>query len=197
MSQVTTVIYTQAHRIEGDLLVTERLSEKLNDPLTDFIELRNACVTNLLHDAADPGVMWPVATIPKAMIVLATLDMHNHESGQTRIDKLRPKTDSQVGVIVGSIEVYGTGHLQSRDNPTLVLSSQLQSFFPVTDAMILLSQRQCDNRIVTGLALVNRGMIQAFTLSTEINSLTATTSPSVSTNEGSSSGLGLDYSLTG
>ena len=164
MSQVTTAFYTQAHRIEGELLVTERLSEKLNDPLTDFIELRDARITSLLHDAGGPGVMWPVATIPKSTILLATLDMTEHESRQTRIDKVQSKTGSEVGAIVGSIEVYGTGHLQFSGAPTRVLTTQLQPFFPVTDATILLSQRQGDNRIGTGLALVNRGMVRAFTL---------------------------------
>lgn len=198
MSQVTAVFYTQAHRIEGDLRVVERLSEKLNDPLTDFIEIRSARVVNLLQDDADQGIMWPVVTIPKAAILLATLDMQNHESGQTRIDKLRPKTDSQVGVIVGSIEVYGTGHLQCHGDPTRVLTSQLQSFFPITDATILLSQRQSDNCIVTNLALINRSMIRAFTLSIETNGLAARTNPLVSANEGSSpSGSGRHYSLAG
>ena len=109
MSQVHTAFYTQAHRIEGELVVTERLSEKLNDPLTDFIELREARITSLLHDAGGPGVVWPVATIPKSTILLATLDMQEHESRQTRIDKVQSKKGSEVGAIVGSIEVYGTG----------------------------------------------------------------------------------------
>lgn len=165
MSQVTTAFYTQAHRIEGELFVNERLSEKLNDPLTDFIELRDARITSLLHDDKAPGVVWPVATIPKATILIATLDMREHESRQTRIDKVQSKKGSEVAAIVGSIEVYGTGHLQFSGAPTLVLTTQLQSYFPVTNATILLSQREGDNRIETGLALVNRSMIRAFTLS--------------------------------
>jgi len=164
MSQVTTAFYTQAHRIEGVLLVTERLSEKLNDPLTDYIELSNARITSLLHDAGGPGVVWPIATIPKATILVATLDMQEHESRQTRIDKVQSKKGSEIGAIVGSIEVYGTGHLQFTGAPTRVLTTQLQPYFPVTNATILLSQRQGDNHIDTGLALVNRSMIRAFTL---------------------------------
>lgn len=164
MSQVTTAFYTEAHRIEGVLVVTERLSEKLNDPLTDYIELRDVRITSL-HDAGGPGVVWPVATIPKATILIATLDMQEHESRQTRIDKVQSKKGSEIGAIVGSIEVYGTGHLQFTGAPTRVLTTQLQPYFPVTNATILLSQRQGDNRIDTGLALVNRSMIRAFTLS--------------------------------
>ncbi|MGZ0179043.1 MAG: hypothetical protein ACKVIQ_19420 [Acidimicrobiales bacterium] len=165
MSQVTTAFYTEAHRIEGELVVTERLSEKLNDPLTDFIELRGARITSLLHDVDGPGVVWPVATIPKSTILVATLDMQEHESRETRIDKVQSKKGSEVGVIVGSIEVYGTGHLQFTGPPTRVLTTQLQSYFPVTNAVILLGQRQGDNRRGTGLALVNRSMIRAFTMS--------------------------------
>lgn len=165
MSQVTTAFYTQAHRIEGELVVTERLSEKLNDPLTDYIELRDARITSLMHDNNGPAVNWPVATIPKRSILVATLDMKEHESRQTRIDKVQTKRGSQVGAIVGSIEVYGTGHLQFTGAPTRVLTTQLQPYFPVTDATILLSQRLGDNRIGTGLALVNRALIRAFTLS--------------------------------
>lgn len=164
MSQVRTAFYTQAHCIEGELVVTERLSEKLNDPLSDFIELRDVRITSLAHDAEAPAVKWPVATIPKATILLATLDMPEHESRQTRIDKVQTKKGSEVGAIVGSIEIYGTGHLQFTGAPTRVLTSQLQSYFPITDATILLSQRQVDNRISTGVALVNRSMVRAFTL---------------------------------
>jgi hypothetical protein len=164
MSQVTTSFYTQAHRIVGDLLVTERLSDKLNDPLTDFIELRDARISSLMQATTDSGVNWPVATIPKSTILLATLDLEGHESRQTRIDKVQSKKGSEVGAIVGSIEVYGTAHLNFSGAPTRVLTTQLQSFFPITDATILLSQRQQNNRVGTGLALVNRAMIEAFTL---------------------------------
>lgn len=165
MSQVNTAFYTEAHRIEGELLVTERLSDKLNDPLTDFIELRKARIVSLTQNSDGAGVVWPVATIPKSTILLATLDVQKHESRQTRVDKVQSKKGSQVGAIVGSIEVYGTGHLQFSGAPTQVLTSQLQSFFPVTNATILLSQREGDNRISTGLALVSRTMVRAFTLS--------------------------------
>lgn len=164
MSQVTTVFYTQSHRIEGELLVTERLSEKLNDPLTDYIEMRTARISSLFHDDEAGAVQWPVATIPKSSILLATLDQVEHESRRTRIDKVQSKKGSQVGAIVGTIEVYGTGHLQLAGSPTRVLTTQLQPFFPITEATILLSQVKGDNRVGTGLALVNRAMIRAFTL---------------------------------
>ena len=142
----------------------ERLSEKLNDPLTDYIELRNARISSLTHDATAPAVSWPSATIPKSGILLATLDTDEHENRSSRIDKLQSKTGSQVGAIVGSIEVYGTGHLRFTGSAARVLASQLQPFFPITNATLLLSQRQADNRVATGLALVNRDWIRAFTL---------------------------------
>lgn len=164
MSEVTTAFYTQSHCIEGELVVTERLSEKLNDPLTDFIEMRNARISSLSHDTGAPAVTWKTATIPKSAILLATLDMQEHESRATRIDKVQTKKGSQVGAIVGSIEVYGTGHLQFTGSASRVLNSQLQPYFPVTGAVVLLSQRQSNNRIATGLALVNRSMVRAFTL---------------------------------
>jgi len=164
MSRVTTAFFTQAHRIAGQLTVTERLSEKLNDPLTDFIELTDVRISSLLKSDNAPSVIWPMAAIPKKVILLATLDMQEHESRQTRIDKVQAKKGSEVGAVVGTIEVYGTGHLQFDGAPTRVLTSQLQPFFPITDATILLSQREIDSRMSTGLALVNRELIQAFTL---------------------------------
>jgi hypothetical protein len=165
MSQVTTTFYTQSHRLEGDLVVTERLSEKLNDPLTDFIELRDARISSLARSSAAAAVSWPVATIPKSAILLATLDMQQHESRQTRIDKVQSKQGSQVGAIVGTIEVYGTGHLRFSGSAARVMSSQLQPFFPITNAVLQFSQREEDNRVGTGLALINRDMVRAFTLS--------------------------------
>ena len=164
MDLVTTAFFTMSHRIEGELTVRTRLSEKLNDPLTDYIELREARISSLTHDANAPAVTWPNATIPKSGILLATLDTEEHENRQSRIDNLQSKTGSQVGAIVGSIEIYGTGHLRFSGSATRVLSTQLQPFFPITHATLLLSQRQADNRIATGLALVNRDWIRAFTL---------------------------------
>jgi len=165
MSQVTTTFYTQAHRIDGELIVNERLAEKLNNPLTDFIELRKVTISSLLRSTEAPAITWPVASIPKHSILLATLDMREHESRQTRIDKVQTKKGSQVGAIVGSIEVYGTGHLQFTGAPTQILSTQLQPFFPVTNATLLLSQSDHGNRVGTGLALINREQVLAFTLS--------------------------------
>lgn len=167
MSQVTTTFYTQSHRIEGELRVSERLSEKLNDPLTDFIELRKARISSLGHSSAAAAVCWPVATIPKSAMLMATLDMQEHESRQTRVDKVQSKQGSQVGAIVGTIEVYGTGHLRFKGSAARVMSTQLQPFFPITNAVLQLSQRETDNRIGTGLALINRDMVQAFTLLSE------------------------------
>ena len=164
MSQVTTTFYTNSHRIQGELRVTERLSEKLNNPLTDFIELSEARISSLAHSSQAAAVSWPLATIPKSAILMATLDMEEHESRQTRIDKVQSKTGSQVGAIVGTIEVYGTGHLRFTGSAARVMSSQLQPFFPVTNAVLQLSQREDDNQIGTGLALINRDMVQAFTL---------------------------------
>lgn len=164
MSQVTTTFYTQSHRIVGDLLVSERLSEKLNNPLTDFIELRDARTSSLGNALGAAAVSWPVATIPKSAILLATLDMEEHESRRTRIDKVQSKQGSRVGAIVGTIEVYGTGHLRFSGSAAQVMTSQLQPFFPVTNAVLQMSQREKDNRIGTGLALVNRDKVQAFTL---------------------------------
>jgi hypothetical protein len=62
MPQVITAFYTEAHRIEGELVLSERLSEKLNDPLTDYIELRDTRITSLLHNSGSPVMKWPVAT---------------------------------------------------------------------------------------------------------------------------------------
>ena len=164
-SFVNVVFYTQSHRIVGDLLVTERLSEKLNDPLTDYIEMQHVKISSLRHTGQENVVQWEAATIPKSSILVATLDRPEHESRQSRIDKVQVKRGGAVAAIVGTIEVYGTGHLQFTGSATRVLNSQLQSFFPITDAMVILSQRSDDNRIETGLALVNRSMVAAFTLS--------------------------------
>lgn len=163
MSSVSVVFYTVAHRIDGQLLVRERLSERLNDPLTDFLELTGVSITSLTHENAAP-VRWAVATIPKQSILVATLDNPEGENRQSRIDKVQVKRGSQVGAIVGSIEVYGTGHIVFTGAPQRVLTTQLSPFFPVTDATILLSQRIAENRIQSPVALVNRSMVQAFTL---------------------------------
>ena len=163
-SKVSAVFYTVSHRIEGNVLLNERLSEKLNDPLTDFLEIADVRMSSLTAGAEADTVQWPVATIPKATVLLATLDLDKHESRQTRIDKVQAKRGSSVGAVVGTIEVYGTGHIQFTGAPSRVLTSQLSPFFPVTEATIILSQREDNNRIETSVALVNRAQVQVFTL---------------------------------
>lgn len=165
VSNVSTVLYTAAHRIEGTVNLRERLSEALNDPLTAYLELVDATVSSLTNQK-DSEVYWPTATIPKETVLVATLDLgaDEHESAATRFDKGKRKAGSEVGAIVDSIEIYGTAHLIFQGSPHRVLTSQLSVFFPVTDAMIILSQRSEDNRVETQLALVNRDKIRAFTL---------------------------------
>jgi hypothetical protein len=163
VSSVSAVFYTSAHRIEGLISLRERLSEALNDPLTDYIDIADARISSL-GNSAKSEVIWPKATIPKKTVLVATLDLTGHESSNTRIDKAKPKSGSQVGAIVDSIEVYGTGHLTFQGDAKRVLTTQLSMFFPVTDATIILSHRIEDNRFDTGLALVNREKVRAFTL---------------------------------
>lgn len=141
----------------------ERLSEALNDPLTDYVDLVDARISSL-GNAQMSEVVWPTATIPKKTVLVATLDIDAHESSTTRIDKAKRKSGGQVGAIVDTIEIYGTGHLTFQGDAKRVLTTQLSTFFPVTEASIILSQRTEDNRIDTQLALVNREKIRAFTL---------------------------------
>jgi hypothetical protein len=164
MSSVPVVFYTNAHRIEGTLKLRERLSDALNDPLTDFLEIHQASISSLSNRERSE-VAWPTATIPKKTLLVATLDLEEHESRSTRIDKgTKKKLGGEVGAIVDSIEVYGTAHLIFQGSPHRVLTTQLSMFFPITDATIMLSQRSDNNRIETHLALVNRDKIEAFTL---------------------------------
>lgn len=162
MSVVSAVLYTISHRIVGMIRLKERLAEALNDPLTDFVEMTEVRIASIF----DPNwneVAWPVATIPKERVLAATLDVEGHESSQTRIDKVTRKAGRQLGAVVGSLEVYGTGHLNFQGHPTSVLTTQLNSFFPVTDATILIGGYG-NHRIETQVALVNREQVQAFTL---------------------------------
>ena len=48
MSVATAVFYTDAHRITGTLHLRERLSEALNDPLTDYLELQDVQISKLV-----------------------------------------------------------------------------------------------------------------------------------------------------
>lgn len=164
MSSVPVVFYTNAHRIAGTVTLRERLSEALNDPLTDYLEVAEATISSL-RAPESTEVQWPTATIPKKTLLVATLDLSEHESMATRIDKgQRKKVGSEVGAIVDSVEIYGTAHLIFQGSPMRVLANQLSVFFPVTDATIILSQRTESNRIETHLALVNRDKIEAFTI---------------------------------
>ena len=83
--------------------------------------------------------MWPIATIPKAAILAGharyaeSRERPRHGSDKLRAEDGQPGTSERS---LGPIEVYGTGHLQFVDTPTRVLTDQLQSYFPVTNATI-------------------------------------------------------------
>ena len=58
MSQVTVVLYTDAHRITGEIALKERLSDALNDPLETHIEISDVRVAKLV-DPLLQEVQWP------------------------------------------------------------------------------------------------------------------------------------------
>lgn len=160
------MLYTSSHRIEGQVHLRERLSEALNDPLTDYLELTDAKISSL-NDPGRSEVIWPNATIPKKTILIASLDLNEeeHESAATRFDKSKRKKGSDIGAIVDSIEIYGTAHLIFNGSARRVLTNQLKVYFPVTDATVILSHSGHNSRIEAKLALVNRDKIRAFMLS--------------------------------
>lgn len=162
MSLASVVFYTDAHRITGLINLRERLSEALNDPLTDYLELNDVRISKLV-DPERRSVQWPSTVIPKNEIIIATLDIDHHESEKTRVDKLTQKADNQIGCVVGTIELYGTGHITNVSTARDVLMNQLPSFFPVTNATLLFPAA-VDSRLETPLALANRAAIRAFAL---------------------------------
>ena len=162
MSLASVVFYTDAHRITGTIHLRERLSEALNDPLTDYLELQDVRISKLV-DPDLTQVQWPATVIPKNDIVIATLDTEQHESAQTRRDKVTQKADTKLGCLVGTIELYGTGHINFMSTPREVLLHQLTPFFPVTDATMLFPAAT-DSRLETQLALANRTKLKAFAL---------------------------------
>ena len=162
MSLASVVFYTEAHRITGNVFLRERLNEALNDPLTDYLELNDVRISKLV-DPTRAEVQWPATVIPKNQIMIATLDSHQHESQSTRVDKVTRKEGQQLGCIVGTIEIYGTGHVQFASSAREVLMNQLPSFFPVTDATLLFPAAS-DSRLDTNLALANRAAVRAFAL---------------------------------
>lgn len=162
MSLASVVFYTEAHRITGNVLLRERLNEALNDPLTDFLELNDVRISKLV-DPTRVEVQWPNTVIPKNEILIATLDSQEHESQSTRVDKVTHKEGQQVGCIVGTIELYGTGHIHFSSSARDVLMNQLPLFFPVTGATLLFPAA-IDSRLDTNLALANRAAVNAFAL---------------------------------
>lgn len=162
MSLVNVVLYTDAHRITGNMALRERLSDALNDPLDTFVDLVDVRVSKLV-DPTRVEVQWPDTVIPKKDIVMATLDTPRHESATTRVDKVQQKAGTKFGCVVGAIELYGTGHLDFVSSARDVLLHQLPHFFPVTDALLIFPAA-ADSRIGTQLALANRMHVKAFAL---------------------------------
>lgn len=164
MSNVPAVVYTDAHMIAGHVLVKERLQELLVDRLTDFLDLTDVTISSL----SQPDRMAttaPKVTVPKPKIAVVTMDMPTHESEETRRNKQSPKSGSKVCAIVEGLEIFGTAHLNSAgDLASRILTQQLRSFFPITDASLVLTHRETNNTLSTQLVLVNRERVNAFVL---------------------------------
>lgn len=163
MMRVQAVVYTDSHMIAGTVTVKERLQEVLKEKLSDYLDLIDAVTTPLI--TPERAERSPKVTVPKHRIAIVTLDLPLHENPEARINKGAVKSGTEVCAIVKGIEVYGTAHLSSSsDLASRILTHQLASFFPITGASIVLTQRPFGNTFSTGLALVNRDEISVFSL---------------------------------
>lgn len=150
--------------VTGQILVKERLQELLVDPLTDYLDLTEVTVTSLSQPERPP-IIAPKVTVPKPKIAVVTMDVPTHESAETRRNKVSQKAGSKVCAIVEGLEVFGTAHLNSAgDLASRILTHQLRSFFPITDATLVLTHRNTEAVLSTQLVLINRSQVNTFIL---------------------------------
>lgn len=130
-------IFTQHHRYCGMVMTRGyRLSDAMNDPSTELVEIRDAQISQPTNPQLRP-LESPQLMLKKDAIVLA-MPTGSYEAPARRIYSFVEKQRYVAQVVVPGYTMVGTIHLPSRANPWVLMSESgpTPSFVPITDATV-------------------------------------------------------------
>jgi hypothetical protein len=136
MTETETAVILATDQYLLEALVTtrgQRLLEVLNDPTSDFLRVLDFKLIS--RETGEGRATMPTGIIRRSNLVLAMLT-EQHEAPQRRQYSYVEKKARPVVVIAGSYLIEGDLQFRGKYDPVAVVNAELQSFFPVTNAVI-------------------------------------------------------------
>jgi hypothetical protein len=133
-TETEVILATDQHLLEA--LVTtrgQRLLEVLNDPTSDFLRVLDLKLMSRENGEASSAM--PTGIVRRSNIVLALLS-DQHEAPQRRQYSYVEKKARPVVIVAGGFVIEGDLQFRGKYDPVSVVNAELQSFFPVTNAMV-------------------------------------------------------------
>ncbi len=128
-----------------------RLSDVLNDPLSDFVTVYEAKIFSaagkLLNDCQE-------VVLPKSRLVLAAVPGVWHEAPAKRRIRHQAKKRYEVFLLAGRFAVRGTLHVAGTTDPKVMLKDQFGTFFAVQRAKV--TNLYSDGRSISAQAAILR-----------------------------------------
>lgn len=166
------MILTQSHRIVGMLDTGgRRMQEVLNASTTEYLRLTDVAVAGFSDISS--AISLPSIIICKPEIVACTTIQDWHEAAERRLTSYVQKRAWDFFAVAGPLSCRGTINLRGTPDAIAAVKSELESFFPVTNAEI----RCASARVTVKVALLNRHKIIAMHIGAEQLPAASTTTP--------------------
>jgi hypothetical protein len=135
-----------------------RLLEVLNDHTTEFLVVNDF---RLFADKNDEDSARPPAVVRKMNLALAMLPTL-HEAAERRMYYFVAKKTHACRIVVGDYTIVGSLSLRGAPDLNAILNTELQHFFPVTEAVV--SHRDLRSAVRPSVVLINKDKVAALQL---------------------------------
>jgi hypothetical protein len=135
-----------------------RLLEVLNDHTTEFLVVNDF---RPYSDKDEDNTARPSAVVRKANVALAMLPTI-HEAAERRMYYFVAKKNYACRIVVGDYTIAGDLSLRGAPDLNSILSSELQHFFPITEAIV--SHPELRTAVKPSVVLVNKDKVAALQL---------------------------------
>jgi hypothetical protein len=133
-TETEVILATDQHLLEARVTTRgQRLLEVLNDPTSDFLRVLDFKLKS--RDAGGAASAMPTGIVRRSNIVLALLS-DQHEAPQRRQYSYVEKKARPVVIVAGGFVIEGDLQFRGNYDPVAVVNAELQSFFPVTNAVV-------------------------------------------------------------
>jgi hypothetical protein len=135
-----------------------RLLEVLNDHTTEYLVVNDF---RLYSDKDGDDAARPPAVVRKSNLALAMLPTL-HEAAERRMYYFVAKKSHPCRIVVGDYTIAGNLSLRGAPDLNVILSTELQHFFPITEAIV--SHTGLRAAVKPSVVLVNKDKVAALQL---------------------------------